>query len=100
MQEIKAKLKCNYTKNAIWSYANMMEWENETTNEKFSTKLQRNLLENLQHDNIQKMDSSFEGESSLPFKDIWMVEIKMKMVDDQWWNLKIDVIHVNTQVNQ
>ena len=51
--------------------------------------LQRNLLENLKHNNTQKMDRSFKGEISLPFKVIQIVEIKMKMVDDQWLNLKM-----------
>ena len=83
---MKAKLKCH-------------GWENVDKKEKFSTKLQRNLLENLQHNNTQKMDP-FQGEISLPFKVVWIVEIKMKMVDDQRWNLKRGVIHVHTQVNQ
>ena len=77
-----------------------MVWENEEKKGKFSTKLQGNLLEKLQHNNIQNEDGSFEGERSLSFKVIQMVEIKMKMVDDQQWNLKIGVIHVHTQVNQ
>ena len=34
------------------------------------------------------MDGSFEGESSLPFKVVRMVEIKMEMVNDQRWNSK------------
>ena len=67
---MEAKLKCH-------------GWENVDKKEKFSTKLQRNLLENLQHNNTQKMDGFFEGEISLPFKVVQMVEIKMKMVDDQ-----------------
>ena len=39
--------------------------------------------------NIQKMDGFFEGENSLPFKVLSMVEINMKMVDDQWLNFKM-----------
>ena len=57
------------------------------------------MLEDLQHNNTQKMDG-FEKEKALSFKAILTMEIKMKMVDDQWWNLKRGVIHVHTQVNQ
>ena len=40
-----------------------------------------------EHNNTQKMDG-FGKERALSFKAIQMVEIKMKMVDDQWWNSK------------
>ena len=83
---MKAKLKCH-------------GWENVDKKEKFSTKLQRNLLENLQHNNTQKIDP-FEGESSLPFKAVRTVEIKMEVVEDQRLNSKRGVIHVHTQINQ
>ena len=55
---------------------------------KFSIKLQENLLENLQH-NLTQKDVSFEKKRALSFKAIQMVEIKMKMVDDQWLNSKM-----------
>ena len=42
----------------------------------------------------------FGKERALSFKAVWMVEINMKMVDDQRWNLKRGVIHVHTHVNQ
>ena len=58
----------------------------------FCIKLQRNLLENLHHNNNQKMDG-FGKERALSFKAI-------EMVDDQRWNLKRGVMHVDTQVNQ
>ena len=58
-------------------------WENVDKKEKFSTKLQRSSLENLQHNNTQKMDGSFGKERALSFKFVRIVEIKMKMVDDQ-----------------
>ena len=77
-----------------------MVWENVDKKEKFSTKLQRNLLENLQHNNTQKMDGSFVKERALSFKAVWMVEIKIEVVEDQRLNSKIGVIHVHTQINQ
>ena len=77
-----------------------MVWENVDKKEKFSTKLQRNLLENLQHNNTQKMDQSFVKERALSFKAVQTMEIKMEVVEDQRLNSKRGVIHVQTQVNQ
>ena len=54
---------------------------------------------NLQHKNTQEC-GSFEKGRALSFKVVWMVEIKVKMMDDQKRSLKIGVIHVHTQVNQ
>ena len=76
-----------------------MVWENVDKKEKFSTKLQRNLLENLQHNNTQKMDG-FVKERALSFKVVRTVEIKMEVVEDQRLNSKRGVIHVHTQINQ
>ena len=62
-------------------------------------KLKQSLLENLQHNSTQD-DGSFGKERALSFKVVRMVEIKMKMVDDQLLNSKMGGIHVHAQVNQ
>ena len=80
--KIETKLTCNYAKNAIWVHANVMDermrWELEVLHN-----ISSNIwMINLQHNNTQEC-GYFDKGRALSFKDVWIVEIKIK-----WWMIK------------